>query len=226
MPKPIAQLVNRFGPKPPMITTGSVSLGIIAFSTASLGVGVLTLLSMGNVLPGALTSLQSLGLAGGIAFTAVGSVGVLGSSGCFILIAICVRSALKKIGHRVAKLQEPRDMENEGIDENLFSAYQQIVDDLKNFRPYESPFKEFCYIKFWEDDEKFFLSPNVLEIGTTLRIGYEGSQHMFTMKKYTAVEFTQRLMLHLQAAYPDIEIKVTDNHKALLIKFNQEEENA
>ncbi len=223
MPNPITQLVNRFGPKPLMITTGSVSLGIIAFSTASLGVGVLTLLSMGNVLPGALTSLQSLGLAGGIAFTAVGSTGVAASSGFLILVAVCTHSALRKIRLHVAVLQEPMSIENEDeIDENIFFAYQQIVNELKDARCYQPRLKDFCFIKFY-DYGRIFLAPNYVEAGPDLHIGV-GSQHRLIIQNLKLGAFIQGLILHLNMAYPDIEITLTHQHNALILKLNKEEE--
>ncbi len=89
MPKPIQHLIETIGPKPTLLGSGALSLGGATLSTASFAVGFFALLATTGVLP---NGLASLGLAGGIVFTAAGPIGFLASAGFFAFMAICVRN--------------------------------------------------------------------------------------------------------------------------------------
>lgn len=224
MPKPIPYLVDTIGIKPTLLSAGTLSLGGVTLSTASSVVGVFALLATTGVLPNALTSL---GLAGGIAFTAAGSVGFFASAGFFVFVAICVRNArhtsLRQLpSSSVNVLPEPIEVENEGTDEKLFAAYQQLVQAMGKAIP-EETYNNFVYLAFWKSGEIYLDLTYRIE-GSTLILG---NQKPIVLKKDLGEkEFMDGFIAHLKRAFPEISIEPGIKPHVLILNFKKKEDNA
>ncbi len=154
MPKPIQHLIETIGAKPTLLGSGALSLGGATLSTASFTVGFFTLLAATGVLP---NGLASLGVAGGIVFTAAGPIGLFTSAGFFVFMATRVRSALqtRPSGESVSEKRvvikevEEKKVGNPSSLEEIYAQFDKDLEAARKLPPENDYNADYFRIEIW-----------------------------------------------------------------------------